>query len=93
LGVVAIGVGSGFGALAFIKNGDANAQCPFNHCTPPGQDLDRQARTAATVSTVAFTVGAAAAVTSVIFFVVHRPAPRSPAIAVSPLGIDLRGRW
>ncbi len=59
-GVVGIGIGSWFGLSARSTHNDALAYCdPSLHCSPRGLELDHQARSKATVSTIAFGAGAA----------------------------------
>jgi hypothetical protein len=54
-------VGTTFGALTFGARDSARSECPNNRCTPGGFDEIRHARTDATVSTIGFGVGLAAA--------------------------------
>jgi hypothetical protein len=79
LGVVGIGVGAAFGVQAISKDSDADGFCDDDdpsRCQQEGVDLGDQAATAATLSTIAFGVGAAALVAgAVVFFT----APKSGA--------------
>jgi hypothetical protein len=54
-------VGTTFGALTFGARDSARSECPNNRCSPGGFDDIRHARTDATVSTIGFGVGLAAA--------------------------------
>jgi len=54
-------VGSIFGALTFDARDSARSKCPDNRCAPGGLDDVSRARTYATVSTIGFGVGIAAA--------------------------------
>jgi len=56
-------------------------------------ELDRQGRAAATVSTVAFAIGAASTLATVGFFVFRGSGEAAPQIAISPLGASVRGAW
>ena len=69
IGIVGLGVGSYFGVKAMSDADDANELCPDGKCTSQrGEDLMDDARTAATVSNIAFGVGAAALVTGVVLY-------------------------
>ena len=67
VGVVAIGVGGYFGVRAISKRHDATALCPTARCAnAEGVSLNDDAKTSATVSTVAIGIGAAAVTLGVI---------------------------
>jgi hypothetical protein len=93
LALAGLGVGTYFGVRAFSKNDAAAIACPHDACTAAGIELDQQGRTAATVSTVAFAIGAASTLATVGFFVFRRSDPAAPQIAISPLGVGVRGAW
>jgi hypothetical protein len=58
VGIVGLGVGTYFGLRAKSKNDDASAHCVGDtRCDSTGIELDDQARTSATVSTIAFAAG------------------------------------
>jgi hypothetical protein len=61
LAVAGIAVGSVAGVMTFSARSSAQTACPNNRCMAGGLDDIDHARTDATVSTVGFTVGAAAA--------------------------------
>jgi hypothetical protein len=88
-----LGVGTYFGLRAFAKNDEASIACPKNVCDAAGIDLDQQGRTAATVSTVAFVIGAASTLATVGLFVFRGGSSPPPQIAISPLGVAVRGAW
>src|SRR5690606_23249820 len=74
--VVALGVGAGLGLAALGSASDLDAQCGGPSCPnrPEGNasalaDLQSEGRALADASTVAFVVGAAAAVATTTFFV------------------------
>jgi hypothetical protein len=94
VGVVGAGVGSTFGILAFDQNSRASKSCPNETCTTEaGREADSNARTDATVSTVAFGVAlAAAAGAALIIAIGHEDAPRVH-VAVTPGGVSLAGVW
>jgi serine/threonine-protein kinase len=56
-GVVGVAIGSAFGVTAFSKWDSAKPLCPNDHCTHEGAGYASDARSASTVSTVAFTAG------------------------------------
>ncbi|MGK3965532.1 tetratricopeptide repeat protein [Sorangium sp. So ce118] len=89
-GVVGLGVGTFFGVKAISKNGDAEGYCKGGSTCEDrrGVTLTEEASSAATVSNIAFGVGAAAAVGgAVLYFVV---APRQTSrVQVGPI-VDAR---
>ncbi len=73
-GLVGIGVGSFFGLRALDRNRQAEQVCSGNSCTTQaGVDLTDQARSAATVSNVAFIAGGALLASAVVTFVLLSP--------------------
>jgi len=69
LGIVAVGVGTAFGLTAISKNNESNDKgCFGNQCTAPGASLRNDARSAGTISTVAFALGGAALAGGVALF-------------------------
>jgi hypothetical protein len=69
LGIVAVGVGTAFGLTAISKNNESNDKgCFGNQCTAPGASLRKDARSAGTLSTVAFAVGGAALAGGIALF-------------------------
>jgi hypothetical protein len=91
--LTSLGIGTYFGLTAFSKNDAASLACPRNVCTAAGIELDQQGRTAATASTVAFAIGAAATLATVGLIVFRGSSAPAPQIAISPLGIGVRGAW
>jgi serine/threonine-protein kinase len=78
-GIVAIGVGSYFGARALSKNSDLEKACPRTECAATNQPLEDSAKSAATWSTGLFVAGGALlAAGSIVFFT----APSERAVAV-----------
>lgn len=60
-GIIAVGVGTAFGLTAISKNNESNDKgCFGNQCTAPSASLRNDARSAGTISTVAFALGGAA---------------------------------
>jgi hypothetical protein len=69
LGVVGLGVGTAFGLQAKSKNDDAASHCVADtRCDATGIQLDKDARTAATISTISFIAGGALAATGLVVF-------------------------
>ncbi len=58
VGVVALGVGAGFGVRAISLKSDADAQCPNHLCSRQGTSTIADAKTAATISTIGLIAGA-----------------------------------
>jgi serine/threonine-protein kinase len=80
LGAVGVGVGAIFGLEAKSKNDDSVAQCRTDTlCSQAGYDLRQQALDAATYSTVAFSLGAAALVGGIVLIVTAPSTSTTPA--------------
>ena len=79
LGVVGVAVGTAFGLTAISKNDESNAKgCFGDECIASAATLRKDARSAGTLSTVAFAVGGAAlAGGAVLFFTA--PSSKTPA--------------
>ncbi len=60
VGVVGLAVGSYFGLRTFSQKNDAEPYCNGTQCTQPGVDLRNDAKSSATISTIAFAAGVAA---------------------------------
>jgi len=60
-GVAGIGTGAFFGVRALSQKSDADAKCHGNQCEPGGPEAQNDAKTSATISTLALGVGIAAA--------------------------------
>jgi hypothetical protein len=84
LGLAGIGVGSYFGLQAASKNDDASQFCrDETRCTSQGMQLDDEARSAATVSTIGFIAGGIALATGIVIYLT---APRHRDVArMTPL--------
>jgi hypothetical protein len=68
-GVAAVAVGSYFGARVFTLKDESEPHCRDIYCDQTGVNLRDEARTAATASTVLFTVGLAVVGTGVVLLV------------------------
>jgi len=78
-GVVGLGIGAVFGLRAASKWSDAQSNCKPNECGAgsKAQTEKDDASSAGTISTIAFTIGAAALVTGITLFVIS-PASKTP---------------
>lgn len=106
VGLVGVVVGAVFGVQSLRKNADSDSHCTVgtpDRCDEVGHGLRNDARTAATISTVAFAVGAAAVAAGVVL-VATAPSGRSNASSVSRVTVRssagpstalvlLRGEW
>src|SRR5690606_10204945 len=100
VGVVGLGVGSFFGLQAFDKNSEAEEACPVaSRCTDPaGEELTNDAKSAATISTIAFAAGTAALAVGVVLYLTAPDSPESPPGAslsahLGPGNFSLRGSF
>jgi serine/threonine-protein kinase len=93
-GVIGVGIGSFFGLRAISKNKDAESHCPKGYVCDDAQgpELADDARSAASISTVAFAVGGAALVGGAILFFTS-PRQTTVTAAVGPTGITVRGSF
>jgi hypothetical protein len=97
-GVVGLGLGSAFGLIAMSKNNEAlkpeNCRTSTD-CSPNGLSLTDDAKNAATVSTVAFSVGAVAVVTGVVLWLTSPSSARAarivPSVGPSYAGVSVAG--
>jgi hypothetical protein len=72
IGVVGVGVGATAGVLAMGDKNILESECIGPACSARGKEAADRGKTEAIVSTVAFGVGAAALVTTLIVFLVDR---------------------
>jgi hypothetical protein len=103
LGGVGVLVGTVFGLRAVSKNNSSNedGRCQGNACTQDGVTLRNQARTAGTVSTVAFAIGGAALATGFILLLTDskRETPSQARLSFDAVAtrdgaaLGLRGTW
>ncbi|MBV9948083.1 MAG: hypothetical protein JOZ69_14610, partial [Myxococcales bacterium] len=99
LAAAGLGLGAGFGIDAMSKRGAAESHCPGRFCDAQGSTLLSQARSSATVSTVAFGAGGASALVALWFLL--RPAPSgetrsawvTPVLEAHAAGMGVRGTW
>jgi hypothetical protein len=94
-GVVAVGVGVGFGLHALSRYDDSEPFCDDRDgCDDEGLGIRKDARRAATWSTVGFAVGLGAlAGATVLWLTAPKANAPSAKIAIGPSGFVLEGRW
>jgi len=91
-------VGAVFGLQAISKKSSADPDCPAKLCNAEGSRLISQAETAATVSTIGFSVGLASAAVAAWLFV-RRPSEEKGAARLVPVvgpgvsGLAMEGSW
>lgn len=86
LGAVGLGLGTYFGVRAIGKHSDSNALCPTpTTCRDNGAELDRQAGTAADISTVAFIAGGASAALGVVLLVIDGRSNNAASTGLVPI--------
>lgn len=94
-GIVGLGLGTFFGLQASSKWSDAKAKCtdyPFD-CTTDGTNLRSSARSAGTVSTVAFVAGGALLATGVVLYLTASKSKESVALGLGPSSASLSGTF
>ncbi len=75
-GVIGIGIGTAFGIRALSLKSERDDLCPDPTCADSrGTEADQQGRSAALVSTVAFSIGLTAAAIAVVLYVLEPPKP------------------
>lgn len=99
VGLVGIAVGSIFGVEAMSKDSDAKSHCrTTNLCDAEGVKLGKDAHDAATVSTIAFSVGGAALLLgAVLVFSAGKSEPAAAGnkvrVGLGPTGATIGGAW
>jgi serine/threonine-protein kinase len=86
VGVVGAGLGAFFGLRAISKNNEADTHCPSSGCDPQGLGAADSAKSAGTISTIAFAAGAVFLAGGLVLFFT---APKSTRAAVGALGPGL----
>jgi hypothetical protein len=94
-GVVALGVGVGFGVDSIVKHGDAQKACPGTTCpNAGGASLWSDAVSAGNVSTALFVAGGVALAGGVVLWLVApRTSPGTTQVGVGPGSVQLRGAF
>lgn len=97
LGIVGIGLGTGFGIQAIVKKNQSNADdhChDGDYCDPTGFQLRQDALAASTRSTALFIAGGVTLAAGVTLFLTAPRIPQLDAkVAVGPQGVVVRGAW
>jgi hypothetical protein len=84
IGVVGLGLGTVFGIRTLSAKGDVDANCVGRQCTATGLEANDDARSAATISTVAFVAGGACVVGAVVLYLIGRPSARANHTYLAP---------
>ncbi|HEX8790172.1 MAG TPA: PEGA domain-containing protein [Polyangiaceae bacterium] len=98
-GVVALGVGAGFGFDALSLKSQADGHCPNRQCDATGLSDISSAKTAATVSTIGLAVGVVGVGVGAFFLLRPSSSPSAASAAVTPFvgadraGVALQGAW
>jgi len=94
-GVAGIGVGAGFGLAAMSRHDDAEKVCPHACADQHGVDLWNSARSAGTISTVAFIAGGVALAGGAVLWLTGRTETGAPPtqVTLGPGTLSLRGAW
>ncbi len=95
-GVIGLGVGTAFGAVALSQKGDARTLCPGATCpSPAGVNEWSSATASGTVSTIALIAGGVAVAGAAVLWFTAPRAKEGPtaALGVGPRELLLRGTW
>lgn len=85
-GVVGVGIGAVFGVQAIQKSSDAKSLCDPAACTDPrALSVNDDAKSAATLSTIAFALGGAALIGGGVVWLTAKPAKPAPVTAAPVL--------
>ncbi len=105
VGIAAVGVGAFFGLRALSKSRDSDDRCQGSLCDPEGLELADEADSAATVSNIAFAVGAVGIGAGTYLYFTSMPESKPDArarskrpqlkatIGADRAGIVVRGVW
>ncbi len=94
VGAVGFGVGAVFGLKALSKQSDAEEYCDGPACADArGVTAGDAARSAASVATIGFIVGAAGVASGVTLWLTAPEQRVRTALGLSPAGVQLRGTW
>jgi hypothetical protein len=96
-GLVVVGVGAAFGAIAIGKNHDASPDCGIggnaNACNQSGVALRSTAVTDGTISTVFIGVGAAAIVGGAVLWLTGAPSSAKVTVGFDGRSVEVLGRF
>ncbi|MBA3464207.1 MAG: hypothetical protein H0T46_29905 [Deltaproteobacteria bacterium] len=100
IGVGGLGLGIGMALRARSLAADSDKICPNTACLDPrGLDLNKRARTSATIANVGFVVGGVAIVGAAVLWWVGRPQRSEEKLAITPAigdgeaGVVIGGTW
>jgi hypothetical protein len=95
LGVVGLGLGAAFGAIAMVRKDDAEIACPDQCPTQAGADKWKAAAAAGDASTFAFAVGGAGIVAAAVLWWTAPSAKTAPSayVGLGPGTLGVRGTW
>jgi hypothetical protein len=98
-GVVALGVGVGFGFDALSQKSQADSHCPNKQCDPTGLSQISDAKTAATISTIGLAVGVVGIGAGAWLLLRSSSSPSAARATVAPFvaadraGVAVQGAW
>lgn len=95
-GLVGLGIGAGFGALAMSKQSASKApgRCDAqSNCDLKGRDLRYDAFRAANASTIGVVVGTVVLAGGIVLVTTAPKLPRSTTLSLGPGSLSLTGRW
>jgi hypothetical protein len=100
IGAGGIGIGIGMALRARSLSADSNAICPNTACLDPrGLDLNKRARSSATIANVGFVVGGVAIAGAAVMWWFGRPQRSAEKLAITPVigngeaGVVIGGAW
>jgi hypothetical protein len=94
VGVAGVGLGTAFGLMSKRAHDDADPHCRVvDRCDATGVSLRDDARRDGTIATVGFGVGAAAIVTGAVLWLTAPSRSTALAVAPTPEGALVRGRF
>lgn len=94
VGVVGLGASAAFAMRANAKDSDSEALCRGGVCTEDGLRMNRDARKAGDLATVAFALGAVGIAGSLVLWFTGPPAAGPSAqVGISAGSVRLRGTW
>ncbi|MFI5301484.1 MAG: hypothetical protein ACHREM_25635, partial [Polyangiales bacterium] len=99
LGVIGLGVGTYYGIQTYRSKADRDLSC-VGGCTSASTGFDSEARTSATVSTIAFSAGLGLIATAAVWWILDPgdTASAHPPVEISPIvgavtGLSVRGAF
>lgn len=96
VGVAATGMGIAYGLIAISRRDEAVAACPHQCSDQHGVNLWSQARSAGSISSGAFVIGAAGIASGVVVWLSAKPAADGalgPQLSLGPGGLQVLGSW